>query len=213
MIQFEITEEEKLFIVKRRELAAKRKKLRHAVSAPKKEVKKETPKQANGWDAHTNPCQIHRGRMTPEHPLHWFEEEIFAKITNLQHKEQHKLIRSLLKMPVQNVFRDRQYHSLVHIESLWQQQLLPLSYKIRAEEYKAKFGIGQDFVHPKHKELKPDYVHPSPVLKRPWDAEKYGEADMSEKFIVGKKYIYDYDKEIGYDYTKQTEKGVWKEEE
>ena len=137
------------------------------------------------------------------------KKEIFSKIGNVAHKDQHKLIRSLLCMPVQNVFRDRQYHALAHLESLWQQQLLPLKYKIRYEEYKEKHGIGQDFVHPEHKKEKPDYAYPMPVLKRPWDKDKYGACDENESFVVGKKYKYPHDKEIGYDYYKSTKNGAW----
>lgn len=194
--EFYITEEEKLFILKRRELSANRKKLQ--TKAPKT-VKKASPKQANGWDAHCNPCQVHHGRMTEKHPLFWFEEKIFKKISNMQHKDQHKKISKLLGIPVQNVFRDRQYHSLTHLDALWEQQLLPLTYKARYEEYKALHGIGDDNVHPKHKEEKPDYNYPVPNKKRPWDAEKY-HCSVNEDFVAGKKYIYEYDKEVNYKY-------------
>ena len=46
---------------------------------------------------------------------------------------------------------------------------------------------------------KPDYVHPIPVKKRPWDVEKYT-TDKNEEFVVGKKYRYAYDDEVGYKY-------------
>lgn len=201
MQTFEITQEEKQFILKRREILTKRNKLRNvAPTNPPKAKTKDVilgENRPKGWDEHCSPCQIHKGRLTEEHPLYWFEERIFQKITNLQHKEQHKKIKTLLGLNVQNVFRDRQYHALAHLEALWQQQLLPLSYKIKAEEYKAKHKIGMDFVHPGHKKPDSDYVHPISNSKRPWDSSKYIES-KDEAFVAGKKYKYAYDKEIGY---------------
>lgn len=206
MEELVLTEEERRLIITRRRLAIERKK--RANQAPKNEAKvPEKKKDAvlgenrpKDWDSHCSPCTPHQGRMTEAHPLYWFEKEVFRKISNMQHKEQHKKIAKLLKLPVQNVFRDRQYHALAHMEALWQQQMLPLKYKIRYEKYKEEHGIGPDLVHPEHKKLKPDYNYPVAKLERPWDAEKYGPADEKEEFEAGKKYIYDYDKEIGYEY-------------
>lgn len=199
MEQLLVTEQEKVFILRRRELSDKRKKLQNV--APKHPVRQvqEAPKKQvpQGWDSHCNPCKVHKGRITETHPLFWFEDEIFKNIDNLQHKEQHKKITEILKIPVQNVFHDRQYHALTHLDALWEQEMLPLKYKVRYEEYKTLHGIGSDNVHPAHKEAKPDYKYPVPVIKRPWDVEKYGTPDKSEQFIAGKKYIYNYDKEIG----------------
>ena len=205
MENFLITDEEKTFILTRRELAAKRKKLRQSPPQHSVQQHAQQPQQQGnrppGWDSHCDPTKVHKGRITETHPLYWFETEIFSKISNEAHKAQHKLLRSLLGMPVQNVYRDRQYHALVHLEALWQQQLLPLKYKIKIEEYKDMHGIGSDFVHPEHKKKNPDYVHPLPKISRPWDADKYGNCDEGETFVAGRKYVYDYDKEIGYKYT------------
>ena len=191
-----VTQEEEQFILRRRELAAKRKKLQNA--APKNPVQPaHKPKDAvtgtnrpAGWDSHCDPCKIHKGRITDTHPLYWFEEEIFKKIGNIQHKDQHKKITTLLKMPVQNVYRDRQYHALIHLDALWEQELLPLKYKIRYEQYKKDHGIGDDNVHPAHKTEKPDYKHPIPVKTRAFDLDNCPACNENEQFIAGKKYIY-----------------------
>ena len=84
MEAFLVTDEEKNFILKRRELADKRKKSRNA--APKHPVQTEQqPKQQGnrppGWDSHCDPSKVHSGRMTEKHPLYWFESEIFKKIS------------------------------------------------------------------------------------------------------------------------------------
>lgn len=201
MEQFILTDDEKDFIVKRRELADKRKKLQ-ANAAQKTPVAQPKPKSNRppGWDDHCDVHKTHKGRMTEEHPLYWFEKEIFSKITNLQHKAQHKKITEILHVPVQNVFRDRCYHAIQHLQVLWEQCMLPLKYKARIEDFKAKHNIGMDGVHPEHKKQKPDYKYPVPVTSRPWDNESYGEADDNEEFIVGKQYVYEYDNICGYEY-------------
>ena len=203
MENYLITDEEKAFILKRRELAAKRKKLRHA--QPKHPVKaaQQPQQQGNrppGWDSHCDPSKIHKGRITDKHPLFWFEKDIFSKIGNVEHKTQHKLIRKLLGMPVQNLFRDRVYHALTHMDTLWEQGLLPLKYKCAYEEFKELHKIGDDNVHPEHKKEKPDYKFPIPNISRPWDKEAYGTPDESEEYRNGKSYYYAYDKECGYEY-------------
>jgi len=205
MEDLKLTDEERQLIITRRELFEKRQKRQNTASQTPSNQKAD-PKgkqdvilgqnRPKGWDSHCHPCQIHAGRMTEVHPLFWFESEIFRKISNMQHKEQHKKIAKILNIPVQNIFRDRQYHALAHLEALWQQQLLPVKYKRKYEAYMEEHGIGQDFVHPEHKKQKPDYKHPMPVIKRTWDAEKY--EDVDEEFVVGKKYRYSYDDEIGY---------------
>ena len=199
MEQFLITDEEKNFILKRRELAAKRKKLRNA--APKHPVQTASQPQPQApQNGHCDPAKVHKGRITESHPLYWFEKEIFAKIGNAAHKQQHKLIRSLLGVPVQNLFRDRVYHALTHMDALWEQGLLPLRHKCSYEDFKALHGIGDDNVHPEHKKDKPDFDFPKPLKNRPWDKEAYGEADPKEEYRNGKKYYYDYDKDCNYEY-------------
>ena len=202
-----ITDEEKAFILKRRELAAKRKKLRHA--APQHPVQKhaqqpqQQPQQGNrpqGWDSHHDPAKVHKGRITEGHPVYWFENDIFSKIGNIEHKTQHKLIRKLLGLPVQNLHRDRVYHALTHMDALWCQGLLPLRYKVAYEDFKAEHDIGADNVHPEHKKLKPDYKYPKANISRPWDKDAYGTPDPKEEYINGKKYLYDFDKECGWSY-------------
>lgn len=206
MEQLLVTDQEKLFILKRRELAEKRKQT--AQLPPHQPKQEEKPKDVilgenrpKGWDSHCDPAKVHKGRITQTHPLYWFEDEIFKRITNLQHKEQHSKISKILCIPVQNVFRDRVYHALSHLDALWEQGMLPVKYKVRYEDFKEQHGIGDDNVHPAHKELKPDFKHPVANKKRPWDKEKYPVPEKDEVFLPGKKYYYDYDKEIGYKYT------------
>ncbi len=143
--------------------------------------------------------------MTESHPLFWFEADIFKKITNKQHAEQHRLVTKLLKLPIQTKSRDRQYHGLAHMEALWQQEMLPLKYKIKYEAFIKEHNISADFIHPGQKVEGEKY--PLGNIKRPWDKDKYGPADEKEEFKAGKKYIYPYDKEIGYVY-----KEAYKEE-
>lgn len=200
MTQITITEEELNLILKRRELTAKRTNTQKPAHKPKDAILGEN--RPPGWDEHCTPCKVHRGRVTDSHPLYWFEEEIFKNITNMQHQDQHMKINTILGLPVQNVYRDRQYHCLSHLEALWQQEMLPLKYKIKYEAYKALHGIGVDNVHPAHKTEKPDYVHPIPKVIRPWNSDGYGQCDETEKFVAGKKYRYKYDDEIGYSFAK-----------
>ena len=65
-------------------------------------------------------------------------------------------------MPVQNLFRDRVYHALTHLDALWEQDMLPLKYKIRYEKFKQQHNIGDDNIHPEHKKEKPEYNFPIP---------------------------------------------------
>ena len=188
-----ITDEEKNFILKRRELAAKRKKLRNAAPKHPVQAAQQPQQQGNrpqGWDSHCDPSKIHKGRITEKHPLYWFEAEIFKKIGNIAHKEQHKKIRSLLGMPVQNLFRDRVYHALTHLDALWEQDMLPLKYKIRYEKFKQQHNIGDDNIHPEHKKEKPEYNFPIPNKTRPFSFDDYPTCDEKEEFTVGRKYRY-----------------------
>ncbi len=204
MENFLITDEEKSLILKRRELAAKRKKLRNSPPQhPVHQHVQQPQQQGNrppGWDSHHDPAKIHKGRITEGHPVYWFEKDIFSKIGNIEHKQQHKLIRKLLGMPVQNLFRDRVYHALTHLDALWEQGFLPLKYKCDYEKFKIRHDIGDDNVHPEHKKDKPDFVFPVAQKSRPWNAEAYGAPNELESYQNGKKYYYDYDKECGYKY-------------
>jgi hypothetical protein len=199
-----VTDEEKAFILKRRELAAKRKKLRHAQPQHPVQQHAQQPQQQNnrpaGWDDHNEPDRVHKGRITEGHPMFWFEKDIFSKIGNVAHKEQHKLIRKLLGMPVQNLFRDRVYHAITHLDALWEQCMLPLKYKKKYEDFKVLHNIGDDNVHPEHKKEKPDFDYPIAQKNRPWNPEAYGAPDESEVYQNGKKFRYDYDEECGYEY-------------
>ena len=190
----ELTKQEEQLIVTRRKLFAERQKRRE--EAPKHAVQQvpqqnQGPKQANGWDAHSDVSKPHQGRMTDTHPLFWFEREIFRKITNMQHKEQHDKIAKLLKVPVQNVLKDRVYHGLCHMDALWEQKLLPLKYKHKYEKFKKENGIDETNVHPEQKKLKPDYKFPVPIKNRPFSFEMYPEFDDSEQFVAGKIYEYE----------------------
>lgn len=198
--QFIITQEEKEFILKRRELLLRKNQLQG------KEPPKDVILGANrptDWDAHSELSKPHKGRLVAGHPLFKFEEEIFKKIGNIEHKAQHKLITELFGVPVQNVYRDRSYHVITHMDALWEQCMLPLKYKIWYEELKAKNGIDDTNVHPEQKKLKPDYNFPVVNKKRPWDITKYDCIDPdSEEFKVGTFYRYEYDDEVGYDFKK-----------
>ncbi len=192
--EIELTEAELKLILKRRELAAKRKKSRNAAPQhPVRQAQQQQP-QGNrppGWDSHHDPAKIHKGRITEGHPVYWFENEIFSKIGNIEHKQQHKLIRKLLGMPVQNLFRDRVYHALTHLDALWEQDMLPLKYKIKYEKFKQEHNIGDDNVHPEHKKDKPDYTFPIPVKNRPFSFELYPTCDEKETFSAGRTYKYE----------------------
>lgn len=190
MDELVLTEEERKLIITRRRLSIER--IKRAGQAPKNPAKvvEKSPKQANGWDAHESPCKVHQGRLTESHPLFWFEQEVFRKIGNMQHKEQHDKIAKLLKVPVQNVFRDRVYHSLCHLDCLWEQKMLPMKYKHRYEKYKLENGIGDDNVHSEHKKAKPDYDYPVPVKNREFSFDLYPEFDEKEEFKAGKLYEY-----------------------
>lgn len=134
-----------------------------------------------GWDSHCEPDKIHKGRLTPGHPMYWFEENVFRNISNKRHQEEHSKIKDLLKMPVQTNSRDRVYHALCHLDVLWTEGNLPVSYKAAYEKYKQQQGIGDDNIHPSHK--KPGVVYPAPKNKRPWDAEEYVDYDKDEVFV------------------------------
>lgn len=196
--ELKLTEEEIQLILNRRKLMANRmikqqKAEENQAVAPKKEeipdygVKKPAKDVILGenrpkdWDSHCNPCQVHKGRLTPGHPMYWFEENVFQKISNMEHQRQHKKIKELLGMPVQTNSRDRVYHALSHLDALWTQELLPVAYKIRYEEYKKEHGIGDDNIHPAHK--KPGVVYKTPKFKRPWNPEDHKDYDPDEKFV------------------------------
>lgn len=136
------------------------------------------PKQ---WDSHCEPDKIHKGRLTPGHPMYWFEENVFRKISNMRHQAEHKKIKDLLGMPVQTNSRDRVYHALCHLDVLWTEGNLPVNYKAKYEEYKKEQGIGDDNIHPAHK--KPGVVYPTPKNKKPWNPEEYKGYDENEVFV------------------------------
>lgn len=155
----------------------------------KNEALKKDPKywdkaRPKGWDSHCNPDKIHKGRLTPGHPMYWFEENVFRKITNMEHQAEHKKIKDILGMPVQTNSRDRVYHALCHLDVLWTEGRLPIGYKHRYEEYKKEQGIGDDNIHPAHK--KKGVVYPVPKNKRPWNPEDYQDYDETQEF-TGKK--------------------------
>lgn len=184
MINFEITEDEKLLLLKRRELFEKRQK-RGALK-----VQHQNNQPLTG---HCKPEVVHQGRMTdPDHPMHWFEKEIFSQISNMEHQAEHAKIGELLKMPVQTSSRDRVYHALCHLDVLWAEGRLPIRYKHRYEEYKKKHKIDTDNIHPSHKTEGTKY--PEPQNKRDWNPEDYQEYSKTEKFVPTK--IYEYAKAI-----------------
>jgi hypothetical protein len=84
------------------------------------------------------------------------------------------------------------------MEALWQQEMLPLKYKIKYEAFKKEHNISADFIHPGQKVEGEKY--PLGNIKRIWDEEKYGAADEKEEFKAGKNYRYSFDDEIGYSY-------------
>ena len=94
-------------------------------------------------------------------------------------------------MPVQNLFRDRVYHALTHLDALWEQDMLPLKYKLRYENFKQEHNIGEDNVHPEHKKTKPDYNFPIPTKNRPFSFEQYATCNEKEEFRVGQLYKYE----------------------
>lgn len=192
MEEFILTNEEKQLILTRRELFKDRQERRKL--APKSSTdqpqQQNTPKQANGWDAHAEPDRVHKGRLTGNHPLGWFEDEIFKKIANMDHQKEHKKIGDILNMPVQNHLRDRIYHALCHLDVLWYEGRLPLKYKHRYERYKKEHNIGKDNTHPAHK--KEGVTYKVPKVSRPFSFEEFDKFDEDEKFNPHK--IYDYAK-------------------
>lgn len=158
--------------------------------AQKKEALAKDPKyfdknRPKGWDVHCNPCQVHKGRLTPGHPMFWFEDNVFKNITNDRHGEEHAKIKRLLEIPVQTNSRDRVYHALSHLDVLWTEGNLPVSYKAKYEEFKTKEGIGDDNVHPAHK--KKGVVYPVAKNKRPWSLEEYKDKiNLDEQFVGDK---------------------------
>ena len=193
MEELKLTLEETNLIITRRKLFKQRQEMRNA--APKNPARQQpqqnqAPKQANGWDAHGDVSKPHQGRMTEAHPLYWFEKDIFHKITNDQHQAQHAKIAQLLKVPIQNALKDRVYHGLCHMDALWEQKMLPMKFKHKYERFKKENGIGDNNVHPKQMELKPNYKFPIPQKNRPFSFEMYPEFDDKETFQAGKLYEY-----------------------
>lgn len=189
-----LTAEERELILKRRSLLAKRQNGQIQ--------KKEQPQKRNtddvilgknrpkGWDDHCDPEKVHKGRLTADHPMGWFEPEIFKHISNKEHQAEHRKIREVLGMPVQNKYKDRIYHALCHLDVLWTEGRLPVRYKHKYEEYKKQNNIGDDNVHPAHKEEGVNYKLPKD--KRPWNPEDYQDFDPQEKFDPN--HVYDYAK-------------------
>lgn len=184
MEKFEVTHEEKLLILKRRELFSKRQK-RGVVHAKDRNVSEQKPQKQVPKNS------AHRGRITdPKHEMHWFEKEIFAKISNLEHAAEHKKISTILNMPIQHSSRDRVYHSLCHLDVLWTEERLPLHYKRKYEEFKKKYGIGETNLYPDIVKDYPKENCPEVKNKRPWNPELYKDIESKEKFDPKKSYIY-----------------------
>ena len=184
MEDFKITQEEKALILKRRELFEKRK--QGGIVAVQKQTTNPATAAANG-----SKCAPHQGRVTdPSHEMHWFEQEIFSQIGNMNHQKEHRKILEVIKMPVQSATRDRIFHQLCHLDVLWKEGRLPVKYKHKYEEYKKKYNIDDTNLHPDLKEEGREY--PTPFEKRAWNPEDYQDYDKNEKFIPTK--VYDYAK-------------------
>jgi len=187
MKELVLTEEEKKLILKRRELqeARKNRPLQASQQQPPAQKQQQPQQQPQArpdlYKPHTDLSRPHRGRLQPDHPVYWFEKEIFQQIGNVQHKKEHEKIAKLLKMPVQNKFRDRVYHALCHLDVLWAEGRLPVRYKHAYEKLKEDNGIGEDNIHPGHKIKGEDY--PVPQNKRPWNPEEFKDYDDEELFL------------------------------
>lgn len=190
MEKLELTEEEIKLIKTRRLLRSQRvvssqeegeKALRKDSEASEKKLEQNRPP---GWDNHCDPCRVHKGRLTDKHPMYWFEDSVFKKIPNQRHKAEHKKITEILGMPVQTNSRDRVYHALCHLDVLWTEGNLPISFKKKYEDYKKEQGIGDDNIHPAHK--KEGVVYPVPKNKKPWNEEDYTEEQLfaQEEFVA-----------------------------
>jgi hypothetical protein len=183
MEQFEITEEERQLILNRRKFSAVR--MGPPESKPAQPAEKPVDpilgqNRPPGWDSHADLGKCHKGRLTQDHPFFFFETDIFKKISNMEHKEEHKKMTSILGMPVQSPTKDRVYHLLSHMDILWYEKRLPLHYKKRQEELKAQYGIGADNVPESQK--KQGIVYRSPKIDLPeFNAELY-DIDENEEF-------------------------------
>lgn len=190
MENFIITEDEKALILKRRELFKKRQE-NGIVAVQKQSAQTNNPAVAA---ATGSKCTAHQGRVTdPNHEMHWFEQEIFAKIGNMDHQKEHRKILDLLKMPVQASNKDRIFHQLCHLDVLWTEKRLPLHYKRRYEAYKKKYNIDDTNLHPDLKE--PGIEYKRPQNKRPWNPELYKNIESNEKFDPHRIYEYSVDNE------------------
>lgn len=190
MIDFQVTQEEKDLLLKRRELFEKRKK--NGIVVVEKRKQKQPVTNPAVAAASGSKCAPHHGRVTdPSHEMHWFETLVFANITNMEHQKEHRNILELLKMPVQASNRDRVYHQLCHLDVLWSTYRLPLHLKRRYEEYKKKYNIDDTNMHPDLKESNVEY--PKPQNKRPWDEKLYEKIESIEKFDPHREYRYEPD--------------------
>lgn len=184
MEEFTLTEEEKQLIINRRNLLKSRKE-RVITPVKKGQNQPQPPQQAaqarpDLYQPHNDLSRPHRGRLQPGHPVYWFEKEIFQQIGNVQHKKEHEKIAKLLKMPIQNKYRDRVYHALCHLDLLWAEGRLPVRYKVGYEKLKEENNIGDDNIHPSHKE--PGVTYPIAQNKRPWNPEEFQDYDDKEMF-------------------------------
>lgn len=191
MENFEVSADEKQLILNRRKLFAERQK-----SCPMSNGKPCGTKDAilgenrpKGWDNHNDLNQVHKGRVTENNPLYWFEDEIFRKIGNKNHQQEHKKIHSILGLPIQSHTRDRAYHILSHMTVLWVQKRLPLKYKVREQEIRDQYGVGVDNVPAGQK--KEGVVYPQPKIEIPQFKAEWFNVDESEEF-TGE--VYDYTK-------------------
>lgn len=187
-MDIQLTDSEKKLILRRRELMkarqARQAQPNQGLNRPAEGNSPPAPQQQPRPDMfkpHTDLSRPHRGRLQPDHPVYWFEKEIFQQIGNVQHKKEHEKIAKLLKMPVQNKFRDRVYHALCHLDVLWTEGRLPVRYKVAYEKLKKDNNIGDDNIHPGHK-LEGE-TYPVAQNKRPWDPEKYKDYDDNEPFL------------------------------
>jgi len=193
--ELKLTEEETALVLNRRKLSG----IRLANPTPSPSSSPKTPENGSqavprgnrppGWDSHTDLNRTHKGRLTEDHPFFFFEEEIFKKLGNNKHQEEHRKIRKVLELPVQANNRDRTYHVLTHMDVLWYEKRLPLRFKKAAEDLKKEHNIGPDNISEGQK--KEGVIYPTPKVKLlEWDEDLY-KIDMSEEF-TGKVLVYEY---------------------
>lgn len=192
MEELTLTEEEFHLITQRRMMQEARKAHTPAPGPQKPKVEKTDvvmgKNRPAGWDSHEDVGKCHKGRLTEGHPFHFFETDIFKRISNMEHQAEHKKISTVLGLPVQNANRDRVYHLLSHMDVLWYENRLPLKYKKLQEDLKKEHGVGPDNIPSGQK--KKGVIYKLPKVKLPeWNEDLY-DIDMSEEF-TGITYNYD----------------------